>query len=254
MNRLNLSGAFALAVCLSTVLAAQSPSAPAGAPNFSGIWGRLRCMPNTSDSCPDITPPAAERLLTARAKAFRDMFDELAAPKYDCGPATLPALLTDPYPFQIDQQADRLIFTYEKDDVVRTIWLAGHGHKPPPTNAFFPQGYSVGRFEGNQLIVETTKFSFEPQGLDDDFGSMPSSTRKRMVERYAREGDRLKLDVTVEDPVFLRTPLTLTLESTISKQGLDLPWGCDLEAAQRNLGLIPTKYPQDPPPVPFTNK
>lgn len=222
------------------------PSAPSEAPDLSGIWGQFRCMPANSDVCPDITPPAAERLLTSRAKAFVNAFDELAAPKYDCSPATPPALLTDPYPFRIQQMRDRLVFTYEKDDVVRTVWLEGHGHAKPPANVFSSHGYSTGRSEGKALIVETTRFSFEPQGLDDDFGSMPSSTRKRMIERYSREGDRLRLDLVVEDPVFLRQPLKLTLESTATKQPLDLPWACDVEAAQRNLGLLPTKYPDDP--------
>jgi hypothetical protein len=196
--------------------------------------------------CPNITAAAAERILTSRAKAFVNTFDELAAPKYDCSPATLPALLTDPYAFQIQQMADRLVFTYEKDDVVRTVWLDGHGHAKPPANLFTPHGYSTGRFEGGVLVVETAKFSFDPQGLDDDFGSMPSSTRKRMIERYSRDGDRLKLELMVEDPVFLKQPLTLTLESTATKEPLDLPWACDVDAAQRNLGLLPTKYPDDP--------
>ena len=42
----------------------------------------------------------------------------------------MPSLVIDPYNFSIEQQRDRLVFTYEKDDIVRTIWLNGAGPKP----------------------------------------------------------------------------------------------------------------------------
>ena len=189
----------------------------------------------------------AKTLLTARARAFTNAFDELAAPKYDCGPATLPGLFGDPYAFQVEQQSDRVTFTYEKDDIVRTIWLEGHGHPQPPIGAFFVHGYSTGRYEGGQLVVETTKFAFDPTGIAGDFLSAPSSTQKRLIERYWREGDNLRMDLTVEDPVFLLGPINFIMEWRPGDGPLSLPWACSPEAARRNLRLVPTKYPQDPP-------
>ncbi len=186
--------------------------------------------------------------LTTRAKAFRDAIDELAVPKYDCSPTPLPHLFTDPYLYQIEQLADRVILTYEKDDVVRTVWLDGYDHPQPRTNEFFTHGYSRGRYEGNQLVVETTKFSFDPAGIDNDF-NLPSSTQKRVTERYSSDGGGLRLEVRTEDPVFLLEPLGFVIESQPVDEPLALPWGCDPEAAQEILQVIPSKYPEDPPVV-----
>lgn len=213
-------------------------------PNLSGVWSARRCVDGKSDVCPNIR---SEAVLTARAKAFVATFDELAVPKYDCVPASPPGLLTDPYPFEIEQAADRVYFRYEKDDVVRTIWLEGHSHPMPKTNEFFVQGHSTGRYEGEQLIVKTSKFSFDPSGIDGDFGNRPSSTQKRMTERYWRKNDLLMVDVTVEDAIFLLVPVKYSLMAQRSAQPLALPWNCDPDAAKENLHFIESKYPQDPP-------
>jgi hypothetical protein len=212
-----------------------------GVPDLTEIWARRGCVPN-SDVCPYVE---TDRPLTARAVAFRDAFDEVAAPKYDCVQATVPSLVVDPYNFKIEQMADRLIFTYEKDDIVRTIWLDGHGHSEPGVYDVFVQGYSKGRYEGNRLIVETTKFAFDPTGLDD-MRNLPSSTAKRVVETYWREGDRLRADVVTEDRLFLKEPITFGFEWQRTEQPLLLPYGCDPELAKQPLEFIPSKYPETP--------
>ena len=148
--------------------------------------------------------------LKARAIGFIQAFDEALGPKYDCAPATMPSLVIDPYNFAIEQQRDRLVFTYEKDDIVRTIWLNGAGPKPTVYDQYW-QGHSVGRYEDGVLIVETTKFPFDPTGLDDMY-NIPSSTQKRVIERYWRDGDALKADIVTEDPLFLTQPVQFQFE------------------------------------------
>jgi hypothetical protein len=188
-----------------------------------------------------------ERLLTARGRALAAAFDEVAAPKYDCSPAMLPIIFGDPYAFRIEQLADRLILTYEKDDVVRTVWLEGHGHQYPRQGLLFSHGYSTGRYEGNQLVVETFRFTFDPEGFAGDALNAPSSTQKRLTERYTRDGDVLRMELTAEDPIFLQQPFTYTMEWRTTTEPLSLPWNCDPAAAQRNLNVVKSKYPQDPP-------
>jgi hypothetical protein len=229
-----------MTVALGGSLLLQLEALSQGVPDFAEIWARRGCMPN-SDVCPYIE---TDRPLNARAIAFRDSFDEVAAPKYYCVPATMPSLAIDPYNFKIDQLADRLLFTYEKDDIVRTIWLEGKGHPEPSVYDFSIQGYSKGRYEGNQLVVETTKFVFDPTGLDD-MRNLPSSTEKRVIERYWREGDMLKVDVVTEDPIFLKEPIRFGFEWQKTDQPL-LPYGCDLELAKEVLQFIPPKYPDAP--------
>jgi hypothetical protein len=232
---------------LTAGLLAQAQRTPAAMPNLSGIYNGRRCVPANSDVCPEMNVKGGERLLTARGKAFVAAFDEVAAPKYDCSPATLPIIFGDPYAFQIEQLPDRVNMTYEKDDVVRTVWLEGRGHTPPRQGLLFMHGYSTGRYEGNQFVIETSRFTFDPEGFAGDALNAPSSTQKRLTERYTRDGDTLRLELTAEDPVFLREPITYTMEWRVSAEPLSLPWSCDPAAAQRNLNVVRSKYPQDPP-------
>ena len=237
-------------VAIGLAVAAQGVEAqvtPSGVPNLAGIFTGRQCVTGEGEVCPELSRGSAPTVLTARAQAFTAAFDELAAPKYDCAPATLPGLFGDPYAFEVEQLADRVTVTYEKDDIVRTVWLEGRGHPEPGVGAFFTHGHSTGRYEGDRLVVETTRFAFDPAGIAGDFLSAPSSTQKRIVERYWREGAGLRMDLTVEDPIFLLRPITYIMEWRPSDRPLSLPWGCDPEAARRNLRLVPTKYPQDPP-------
>lgn len=224
----------------------QQPSV--AVPELEGLYTGRRCV-ERSDVCPEMGLEGARRVLTARALAFAQAFDELAAPKYDCWPATLPTLFGDPYIWEIDQRDDRVLLNYEKDDVRRTIWLEGHGHEAPPAGAFFIHGYSSGRYEDEQLVIETTHFVFDPGGLAGDALAAPSSTQKRLVERYWREGDNLRMDLTVEDPIFLREPIRYVMEWSPSSEPLPDGWNCDPAAAQRNLKIVPSKYPEDPPVI-----
>lgn len=212
-------------------------------PDISGVWqwgqcvdgGRSRCMLLDED----------DELLTDRAKGYRDAIDEIAQPKYDCAPMPVPHIWTDPYSYQIEQLDDRVVLKYGKDDIVRTVWLEGHGHPRPKVNEFFYFGYSTGHYENGALVVETTHFTFDPQGLNADF-KLPSSTQKQVTERYSKDGDDLILEVTTMDTFFLRKPWVFKIRSHPDPEPLALPWNCDLDGAREILKLIPTSYPDDP--------
>ena len=225
---------------LATDVEAQSQAVSSEIPDLSGNWDRRGCMPNPG-TCPFVF---AELPLRARTIGFMDAWDEAAGPKYDCVQATSPSIVVDPYSFQVTQMEDRVIFTYEKDDVVRTIWLEGHGHPEPSPYDFTVQGHAVGRYEGDQLIVITSKFAFDPHGLDD-MSNIPSSTLKRVTERYWREADSLKADVITEDAIFLMEPVQFFAEWAISDQPLVLPYACLPELARQPAQFLPSKY-QDP--------
>ena len=122
-----------------------------------------------------------------------------------------------------------MIFTYEKDDVVRTVWLES-SHQRPRSGLLFMHGYSR-TYEGNQLVVETSRFTFDPEGFAGDVINAPSSTQKRLVERYSRNGDTLRLDLVAEDPIFLLGPITPWLRRPASRS-LALELRSGLSAAQ----------------------
>jgi hypothetical protein len=241
------AGMALLALVASSMAAGQRPQSTA--PDLVETWARRGCT--GGQSCPFIP---TELPLKARAIGFIQAFDEALGPKYDCAPATMPSLVIDPYNFSIEQQRDRLVFSYEKDDIVRTIWLNGAGPKPTVYDQYW-QGHSIGHYENGVLIVETTKFPFDPTGLDDMY-NIPSSTQKRVIERYWREGDTLKADVVTEDPLFLTRPVQFQFEWQRTDQPLELPYDCDPELAKQPLQFIPSKY-QEPhfialPPLPST--
>ena len=211
-------------------------------PDLSGVWQWGQCEGGDGFNCMLLEEDDAR--LTTRAKAYRDAIDEVAQPKYDCAPISIPHMWTDPYSHQIEQLEDRVIFTYGKDDVVRTVWLDGHGHEAP-VNQFFYFGYSTGHYENGALLVETTKFSFDPQGLNADF-KLASSTQKKVTEKYERDGDDLILEVATVDTFFLKEPWVYKVRSKPDPNPLQLPWACDLDGSRQILKLLPSSYPQDP--------
>jgi hypothetical protein len=237
-----------IATCVAMTLGAavHVQAASSGIPALSGVWQFGQCVDGSRMQCLILIEDDAR--LTTRAKAFRDAMDEAAQPKYDCAPMSIPHMWTDPYAHQIEQFDDRIVFTYGKDDVVRTAWLPNSRHPKPAKNEFLYFGDSRARYENGALIVETTHFAFDPQGLNADF-RLPSSTQKKVVERYTREGADLVLEVTTTDPFFLKTPWTYKVRSRPDPEPLALPWNCDVESSRDILKLMAPRFPDDPPIV-----
>ncbi len=215
-----------------TVLDAQSPGSVSDVPDLSGNWERRGSVGEDG--------PVR---LTARAIGFREMFDEVLAPRYDCRPATAPVIIRDPYNFRIEQQADRVLLRYEKDDVVRTVWLEGYGHPTPGPADFSMQGHSIGRYEGDSLVIETTKFDFDPNGHVNS-GNVASSTLKKVSERYWPVGDRLRVEVVAEDPLILLEPYSFVYEWGPTETAL-AEFNCVPEDARFPAQFFPSKY-RDP--------
>jgi hypothetical protein len=217
---------------------AQAPAASAQIPNLAGIWdGGGRVRPVNSETVPwgkDNFP-----VLNERALAYQKVFDEAIAPKYDCQPATPPAIEYDPYSMEVIQMPDRVIFNYEKDDQVRTVWLDG---RQPTVHDMSIQGFSVGHYENGALIVDTDHYFFDITGFDD-YNGIPSSPLKKVHERYWREGQELKVTVTVEDEMFLRKPASYTTRWLPQRPGYKLDkWDCDPEASRAPVKMMPSKY------------
>jgi hypothetical protein len=227
-----------IAMVLGTAMSARAADAPV---NISGVWQFGQCVDGSRMRCLVMTEDDAR--LTTRAKAYRDAIDEAAQPKYDCAPMSIPHMWTDPYSHQVEQKDDRIIFTYGKDDVVRTAWLPNAKHPKPAPNEYSYTSFA--RYEGKSLVVETSHFSFDPQGLNADF-RLASSTQKKVVERYTMEGDDLVLEITTTDPFFLKEPWVYKVRSKRDPEPLALPWACDYEATREILKLSAPKYPQDP--------
>jgi hypothetical protein len=104
-----------------------------------------------------------------------------------------------PYPFQITQTPSHIMVAYEFADSGRTIYMGKGPENPIDTW----MGYSVGRWEGDTLVVDVS--SFNDQTWFDRAGNFHSEAL-HVVERYTRTStDVLSYEATIEDPkVFTR--------------------------------------------------
>ena len=98
---------------------------------------------------------------------------------------------------------DRLEFHYGEWDATRTIYM--DGRKRPLDQPASPLGYSLGHWEGDTLVIETSGFTANRL----EAAIAVHSDQLRIVERYtrSRDGKTLMLTATMEDPKILRAPL-----------------------------------------------
>lgn len=155
-----------------------------------------------------------------------------ATPQKDCIPIGEPAVMFYPVATVIDVQDDRVEIFVDWLDSKRTVWLDGREH--PPASETFQHGHSVGRFDGNALVFESTNFTPNQIGFTM---TLPSGSGKRLTERLevSADGKQLIYSGTMEDPEYLSAPydfsgpLEYRPEMELSNET------CDLEAAQRFL-------------------
>lgn len=178
----------------------------------------------------------AEVALTDKGAAARASYDILTEdPVLDCvgyPPPAAQILLY--YVNEISIRDDRVVMRNEFFDSERIVYLDGRGHPAggPRTN----EGHSIGWWEGEVLVVDTTQFAdyrstFPGTGL-------PSGTLKHLVERYALsdDGSRIVIDFVLEDPEYLAAPFASTIEWLHAPQLEMASFGCELEEARRFLG------------------
>ena len=89
----------------------------------------------------------------------------------------------------------------------RTIWMDGRAH-PPEYAAHTWQGFSTGKWEGNQLTVYTTHL--KPGYIRRN--GVPRSEKATMVEHWSRHDNILTLTQVITDPVYLTEPMVRTTD------------------------------------------
>jgi len=127
-----------------------------------------------------------------------------------CEPWGLARQMFAPHQFEIRQRGvDRLEFRYGEWDARRTIFL--DSRKIPANQGTSAMGHSVGRWDGETLVVETSGIAANIAGLPDLSTTVRHSDQLHIVERYTRskEADTLQLTATIEDPSTLKEPVVL---------------------------------------------
>ena len=135
--------------------------------------------------------------LTESAKAAVAAYDYAAQdPTNGCAPKGMSLIMEEPYPLQFSRQGDDIVLRLEEYDTTRVIHMgadASPGGQPESR-----LGYSVGRWDGRDLLVTTTKID---SGTFDSVG-IPLSTQATIVERFSpsQDGSRLEYTMKVTDP------------------------------------------------------
>ena len=126
-------------------------------------------------------------------------------PEIKCFMPGVPRANYMPYPFQITQTPRHIMMAYEFADSGRTI----HMGKGPENPIDTWMGYSVGRWEGDTLVVDVS--SFNDQTWFDRAGNFHSEAL-HVVERYTRTGaDVLSYEATIEDPKVFTRPWKMSM-------------------------------------------
>jgi hypothetical protein len=126
-------------------------------------------------------------------------------PELKCYLPGIPRAMYMPYPFQIVQSTNKINMAYAFTSTARTIHLdqvAG-----PPDDTYM--GHSVGRWEGDTLVVEVTNFN--GKNWFDRAGNFHSDAL-HLVERFTPiTPDAIRYEVTIEDPKVFTRPWKISM-------------------------------------------
>jgi hypothetical protein len=212
MKRFRILATLALGYCLllSQSVTAQGRGAPAGPPgppapvgdprDFTGIW---------TGGGIDVTAlllPGEEVALTHYGAERYKSNNYSKSPANTCMPYGVTRAMNSTDPQQWAQTPTMLIFLYEQMSHYRMIYLDGRPHAADATEYPSWMGHSIGRWEGNTLVVDTV-------GIDErswlDSGGLEHSDKMHVVERFQKVGgNTIEVSITVEDPVFFTKPFT----------------------------------------------
>ena len=126
-------------------------------------------------------------------------------PEIKCYLPGVPRATYMPYPFQILQSVNAIFLAYEYDGATRNIYLKDPG--PAPVDSWM--GQSVGRWDGDTLVVDAT--GFNDQSWFDRAGNFHSDAL-HVVERYTRAApDVLRYEATIEDRKVFARPWKISM-------------------------------------------
>ena len=202
------------------------------ATGLSGVWlGEL--LPLAARRRLPMVNAFVSHPLTEKGEAAKAAYEESMSPTNQCVsyPTPFVLALTAIYVSEFEVQEDAIYLRNEFYDTERVIHMDGREH--PVDGEHTNQGHSIGRWEGDVLVVDTTLFT-EHRSPYGGTG-VPSGIHKHVVERFQLTADRTQLmvDVFVEDPEYLAEPFTTTIPWNYSPQFERLALECDPEAARR---------------------
>jgi hypothetical protein len=199
-------------------LTAPAPRTTDGRPDFSGVWQVDGFGPPGGEGTgpvprtvffdlanglggqrPPYLPWAAKLRDERREQEAKDNPDARCLP---LGPLQM---LAHPLPKKIVQLPGLMVLLHERNMEFRQIFLDGRPLPADQQPSWY--GYSIGRWEGDTLVVETSGLR---DGLWADFWGSPLTDQAKMTERYRRPSfGALLVEVTINDPKAYARPWTV---------------------------------------------
>ncbi|MGC3982442.1 MAG: hypothetical protein QM808_14425 [Steroidobacteraceae bacterium] len=187
-----ISGVLVCAAWSSQVGAAALPHA-----EFDGVWqvmGKITHLQTVDGKSPPLLPSAQQQYDQHR-QAFKKgdhRFDSVT----QCQPPGVPRVAYETMPFEIMVQKKQVVLMYQWNRLARFVDI-DKAHSEPLGPTFL--GQSVGRWEGNTLVVDTNGFG-DMTLLDAE--GLPHSDQLHVIERYtlSKNGQQLDARITIEDP------------------------------------------------------
>ncbi|PNG24391.1 hypothetical protein [Methylocella silvestris] len=225
-------------------LPADAPKPSAEPRNFEGAWGHDQVMIARIewDMYGADVPftPAGREIRDRRVKSTYDDKKPYSNASAECKPPGQPWLLGLYYTFHIFQTKDQVLFQFAMDHAVWVIRL-NQQHRDPSVREYM--GDSIGHWEGDTLVVESTNFK---KAFWIDVDGTPASKDAKLVFRIRKiyDGKRMEILTTVDDPKNYTAPWTFvrTIAWRPDKNVLD-EYNCELQVSNNVgadvYGLIP---------------
>jgi hypothetical protein len=209
-------------------LDAPPPRTADGNPDLSGVWQGVNVFGGGQQSAPAPTdgPPVAGFLNVAQnvegGLPLRPEAEALFKTRRDgngkdnpeafCLPMGIMQFHTQGAPRKFIQTPRVLAILYEASMGLRQIFTDGRSLPADDVQPWW-YGYSVGRWEDDTLVVETTRF--RDDGWLDVFGT-PLTDAAKLTERFRRVSyGRMEIDITVDDPKAYTRPWTVRVNQRL---------------------------------------
>jgi hypothetical protein len=184
-------------------LSAPAPRTADGKPDLSGIWngaGPMYRFNIAQDLQPDDIQPWAEALFLQRVRESRK-----DSPLAKCMPVSVPYHQFFNMTRLVQTPTLMVVMHEAPNSPHRTVFLDGRDLPTDPNPAFM--GYSVGKWEGDTLVVTTA--GFNDKGWLDSAGH-PQTESLRVTERYRRRDfGHMDFEIMIDDPKVFNKPFTI---------------------------------------------
>jgi hypothetical protein len=205
-------------------LAAPAPRTANGKPDLSGIWNKISPKYSrniAADLKPREIQPWAEALVQQRQENLDKDYMNV-----HCLPLG-PGYVTDADATGAEMvkivQTPSVIIMLNPDLTYRQIFMDGRTLEKSPNPSWM--GYSVGRWDGDTLVVESNGFN-DRTWLDHD--GHPHTEALRTTERYhRRDFGNLDIEVTLSDPAIYDKPWTVAVRAELAPDTELLEWECN---------------------------